>query len=135
MAKPRTAKQVLQASIDLFENVGWTRGEMQAWDEEYNDETGEYTTKVVGYCAVGAIEQVDGPAQRAAELRLAKYLVSPAIPEAFWDEAWPSQGRAGKTLQQLAKEAPQDIIITFNDAGVNRTKEEVIAAFKGAIGE
>lgn len=51
MNYPTDPADVLEAAADLLETDGWTQGKTRRWNEDGD---------IIGYCAIGAIQQVTG---------------------------------------------------------------------------
>lgn len=110
MAKPRTRVQVLKAARELITpRDAWTKGTMRRWVRFFDD--GLIEEKAVGWCAAGAINEIDGPAANGAYRALAQTLV---------DEFQQSKAFAD----------PIPTITHFND---NSSHKEVLKAFDKTI--
>lgn len=90
MPKPKTRVAVLKASRELIaDKKHWVKG-------EYVEEVTINGLPSARYCAVGAMREIDGPAEEAAMKELAKTILAedPEMGEIRW---------------------PEDTIINYND--------------------
>jgi len=121
MAKPRSAAGVLRAAKKLLTDVGWTRGDLKVYGGATGDE-------VVGYCALGAIREVDTKFQIDAELALCE-----AINKYYGQTITPFYRK------ELEKDwdVRERTIWEFNDRWpgdeIDQRKQDVLDAFDSAI--
>lgn len=104
MAKPRSARGVLREARKLLETVGWGKGSERIY-ANYGDGS------LIGFCAIGALHEVDTVFERQARERLAHVI--------------------RKTNPNLAHRSDQSTIVLFNDS-VSTIKADVIEMFEKA---
>lgn len=107
MPKPRSRVAVLKAVRELIsDKKNWMKG-------EFKEEVTEKGAPYFRYCSVGALQEIDGPAQEAATRELAKTILREYPEMGYPDDA-------------------EDTIITWNDGGSTK-HENVIKMFDKTI--
>lgn len=97
------ATKILIAAKDKLENVGWVQGQSQRYDWD--------TNKVIGYCALGAINV--------------------ATDQLLYSRKGKAINQAVDCLQKAIGGAKYSVV-AYND-NIDRTKQEVLEAFDKAI--
>jgi len=130
---PRGSKKVLSDALDLFETYEWVQGEYSKRANRFAG-VNDPLNPIVGFCAVGALQHIDGPHEGKAIVRLAKSVLK-LSPEARtkWerDKEYERQ-EYGSRLSIEDVDHARNVIISFNDNPAT-TREEVLEAFRDAI--
>ena len=119
----KTAKEVLKAARNLLSRRNaWMQGDL--WDVDKKS-----------FCAIGALDHINGPNERKAIKILAKSIAKahPSFTREYVNGRYYLDDSSELMEEiEVSDDVPREFVIAYNDT-INRKKSDVLKAFDKAI--